>query len=135
MLIYRHVVREVASLIAGAVGRSIESLQEGSIEQEPQMTDRMLGRIEECLHGYVAKGVRWTAKTLTDRGRGAHTRLHPRWRGCDSLLLAAWKAPAGVVGNGLGIVAWVSGERPGRCRMESEMKRLPQPQRLRAGPP
>ena len=26
-------------------------------------------------------------------------------------------------------------ERPGRCRMESETKRLPQPQRLRAGPP
>lgn len=71
MLIYRHVVREVATLIAGAVGRSIESLQEGSIEQEPQVTDRMLGRIEECLHGYVAKGVRWSAKTLTDRGRGA----------------------------------------------------------------
>ena len=31
-----------------------------------------------------------------------------RPRGCDSWLLAARKAPAGVVGNGLGIVAWVA---------------------------
>ena len=29
----------------------------------------------------------------------ARTRLHRRARGCDSLLLVVWKAPAGVLGN------------------------------------
>jgi hypothetical protein len=28
----------------------------------------MLGRIEEAMNGYVAKGIQWTVKTLTDRG-------------------------------------------------------------------
>ncbi len=41
---------------------------------EPAFTDRMLGRIEEAMNGYVTKGVRWTAKTLTDRVRNGQER-------------------------------------------------------------
>jgi len=33
------------------------------------------------------------------RGNGARTRLHRRARGCDGLLVVAWKAPAEVLGN------------------------------------
>jgi hypothetical protein len=32
------------------------------------MTDRMLGAVEESLRNFRVHGVRWTAKTLTDRG-------------------------------------------------------------------
>lgn len=35
------------------------------------MTDRMLGAIEESLRNYTKKGIRWSAKRLTDRGRGS----------------------------------------------------------------
>jgi hypothetical protein len=34
------------------------------------MTDRMLGAIEQSLRNTRIRGIRWEAKTLTDRGRG-----------------------------------------------------------------
>lgn len=66
-----HAVREVAQHIAGAIDRSVDALRERRVEQEPAMTDRMLGAIEESLKDYQAKGIRWRAKTLTDRGPGS----------------------------------------------------------------
>jgi hypothetical protein len=36
----------------------------------------MLGAIEEAMRDYRAKGISWTAKTLTDRGRNAQERRH-----------------------------------------------------------
>jgi hypothetical protein len=66
-----HAIRGAARHIAGAIDRSVAALQEGRIEQEPAMTDRMLGAIEESLKNYTNKGIRWSAKTLTDRGPGA----------------------------------------------------------------
>ena len=41
------------------------------IEHEPAFTDRMRGAIEESLDGLQSKAIRWSAKTLTDRGRGS----------------------------------------------------------------
>lgn len=35
------------------------------------MTDRMLGAIEQAMTDFECKGIQWSAKTLTDRGRGA----------------------------------------------------------------
>jgi hypothetical protein len=49
----------------------VRALADSRVEQEPAFTDRMLGHIEEAMNGYVTKGVRWTAKTLTDRGRNS----------------------------------------------------------------
>jgi len=66
-----HAVRKAAQHIAGAIDRSVDSLREGRVEHEPAMTDRMLGAIEESLNGYKKKGIQWSAKTLTDRGRGS----------------------------------------------------------------
>ena len=66
-----HAIREVAQHIAGAIDRSVDALREKRVEQEPAMTDRMLGAIEESLKDYQRKGIRWSAKTLTDRGRGS----------------------------------------------------------------
>lgn len=64
-------IRGAARRIAGAIDRSVAKLNDGQVEHEPAMTDRMLGAIEESLTNYTNKGIRWSAKTLTDRGRGS----------------------------------------------------------------
>jgi hypothetical protein len=76
MVAIRHyaIIREAAAHIAGAAGGTVEALVEGRVEHEPAFTDRMLGRIEAAMEGYVRKGVRWSAKTLTDRGRSSQER-------------------------------------------------------------
>lgn len=70
------IVREAAAQIADAADRSLDALREGRVEQEPALTDRMLGAIEESMRGFRTKGIRWTAKTLTDRGPGAQESRH-----------------------------------------------------------
>jgi hypothetical protein len=69
MIAYYHAVREAARRIAGATDRTVVMLRQGRVEQEPAMTDRMLGAIEEALTNFTVHGIRWSAKTLTDRGR------------------------------------------------------------------
>ncbi len=65
-------------LIAGLVSRvrkaerqTLEALAAGRVEQEPALTDRLLGVMEHTLDGQYIAGINWTAKTLTDRGRGS----------------------------------------------------------------
>ena len=65
------IIRAAASHLAAAGNRAVGALADGRVEQEPAFTDRMLGHIEEAMDGYVNKGVRWSAKTLTDRGRNS----------------------------------------------------------------
>ena len=62
------IIRESAARVAKAVERTVESYRDARVEQEPQFTDRMLGRIEEAMCDYEVKGVRWKAKTLTSQG-------------------------------------------------------------------
>ena len=76
MINTRALVRNVARRIASTADRAVEDLREGLVEQEPQLTDRLLGRIAESIEGYRSKGVRWTAKTLTDRGPGSQERQY-----------------------------------------------------------
>lgn len=64
------IIRESANHIADAANQTVDSLVDKRIEQEPAFTDRMLGRIEQSMSEYEVKGVRWTAKTLTDHGKG-----------------------------------------------------------------
>lgn len=61
------IIRESAAHIAEAANGTVEALVSARVEQEPAFTDRMLGRIEQAMEGYETKGVRWSAKTLTDR--------------------------------------------------------------------
>ena len=66
--------RLVNSLIKkiGQVEReTLDALRDGRVEQEPALTDRLLGSMEHVLNGKRVAGVRWTVKTLTDRGRGS----------------------------------------------------------------
>lgn len=62
------IIRKSAKRISEAANKVTHSLSVGQVEQEPAFTDRMLGRIEEAMTNYSIKGVRWEAKTLTDRG-------------------------------------------------------------------
>lgn len=68
------IIRTAAKHLADAGNRAVRTLADGRVEQEPAFTDRMLGHIEEAMNGYVTKGVRWTAKTLTDHGRNTQER-------------------------------------------------------------
>jgi hypothetical protein len=76
MVAIRHyaIIREAAAHIAEAANGAVGALVEARVEQEPAFTDRMLGRIETAMDGYVTKGVRWTAKTLTDRAPNSQER-------------------------------------------------------------
>jgi hypothetical protein len=67
-------VREAATRVADAADGATEALATGRVEQEPAFTDRMLGRIEQAMDGFESRGIRWTAKTLTDRAPGAQER-------------------------------------------------------------
>lgn len=70
MLVYRRAVRAVAERIGSAIDLAVNALCEGRVEQEPAMTDRMLGAIEQGVQGNIS-GIKWSAKTLTDRGGGS----------------------------------------------------------------
>lgn len=76
MKTYWRVVREVAQRIGEAIDLPIDALREGRIEQEPAFTDRMLGGIELAIDGFSSKGIQWTAKTLTDRGKGSQESIY-----------------------------------------------------------
>jgi len=65
------IIRESAGRVASAANGTLSALREGRIEQEPDFTSNMIGRIEEAMDGFVVKGVKWTAKVLTDRGPDA----------------------------------------------------------------
>lgn len=65
------IIRESAAHLASAAEETVASLRDLRIEQEHHFTDRMLGRIEEAMNNYALKGVKWTAKTLTDKGANA----------------------------------------------------------------
>jgi len=65
-------------LVSGLVSRirkvereTLAILRLGRVEQEPALTDRLLGVMEHVLNGETIGGVTWVAKTLTDRGRGS----------------------------------------------------------------
>ena len=54
-----------------AADRTVRSREDDWIAQEPHFTDRMLARFEDAVNEFEGDGVRWNARTLTDRGPGA----------------------------------------------------------------
>ena len=62
-----NLVREI-----GKIERNtLDALRDGRIEQESALTDRLLGIMEYTLKDKTIAGVKWTVKTLTDRGPGS----------------------------------------------------------------
>jgi len=69
MLRNRYILRSVTDMVTKAAKQTIEDLRDGWVEQEPPFTDRLVANLQNQLDGKTVKGIRWKAKTLTDRGR------------------------------------------------------------------
>lgn len=67
-------VAEAASRIGDAVSKVVDQFIDGIIEQEPDFTSRMVTQIENAMNEFHSRGLRWSAKVLTDRGRGSQER-------------------------------------------------------------
>jgi hypothetical protein len=68
MLKYRRIIQDSARRIAAAANRTADDYVPDHVENEPEFTGVMLGRIRKAMDGYKTRGVRWTAKTLTSQG-------------------------------------------------------------------
>jgi hypothetical protein len=64
-------VNRLLAKISEAEKETLADLISERIEQEPAVTDRLLGVMQYLLSHQTIAGVRWRAKTLTDRGRGS----------------------------------------------------------------
>lgn len=71
MFVNRKFISNLVKKIGVIEKKTLNALQEGRIEQEPALTDRLLGVMEYVLNDETLSGVRWTVKTLTDRGQGS----------------------------------------------------------------
>jgi len=71
VFVNKKLVRGLVKRISRAEIETLESLRFKRIEQEPALTDRLLGVMEHVLNGQSIGGITWTAKSLTDRGRGS----------------------------------------------------------------
>lgn len=71
MFANKKLVRGLVTKIRGVERQTLDALRAGRVEQEPALTDRLLGVMEHVLDGQTIGGVVWTAKTLTDRGKGS----------------------------------------------------------------
>lgn len=60
----------VAARIGGAVERTVTSVADADVNQEPHFTDRLLARVEDAVNEAQTR-LRWRARTLTDHGPGA----------------------------------------------------------------
>lgn len=75
MFTNKKLIRGLLTKIRRAEKETLDALRARRCEQEPQITDRLLGVMEHLLNNVIIGGVRWTAKTLTDRGRGSQESL------------------------------------------------------------
>lgn len=68
MIKKHHLVQQSAKVAGEAARATLREIQSKDAPQEPQMTDRMLGRIGQAMDGLVVNGATWRAKTMADRG-------------------------------------------------------------------
>ena len=70
-------VREVAREISEAANGAFDAYLEGRVGEEPQITDRILGAVEDRIRTRRFGGVAWQARTLrTGRGQAAEEKRH-----------------------------------------------------------
>lgn len=67
----RKLIRGLVAKVTKAEGYVLDAFEQGRVEQEPALTDRLLASLEHQLDGSHIGGVTWTAKTLKDRGAGS----------------------------------------------------------------
>ena len=71
MFTNKRLVNSLVKKIGQVELETLDALREGRVEQEPALTDRLLGSMEGVLNNKRVAGVKWTVKTLTDRGGGS----------------------------------------------------------------
>ena len=71
MFTNKKLIANLVSDIGKVEKQTLEAMRDRRIEQEPAITDRLLGVMEHVLNHKTTAGVRWTVKTLTDRGPGS----------------------------------------------------------------
>lgn len=92
------IIRASATHLAEAASTAIRAYRENRVEHEPEITDRMLGAIEQAMTGFEVKGVRWTAKTLTSRsGKSQETRYGADFVGALDIDLPDFKVKKGFL--------------------------------------
>ncbi|MBD2131115.1 hypothetical protein H6F47_01210 [Sphaerospermopsis sp. FACHB-1094] len=64
----KKLVKSLVKKIAQVERETLEAFRDGRVEQEPALTDRLLGKMESVLNNKRIAGIKWTVKTLTDRG-------------------------------------------------------------------
>lgn len=99
MRTYYRMVRELANIVAGAIAHTTDALVAGRIESETAFTDRMIGAIEQTFEDRVIRGVRWRAKTLTDRvpNNSQETRYGADFMGVLSVTLPDFELSKGFL--------------------------------------
>jgi len=65
------IVREAGAAINEIAQEMLADAANLVVEQEPQITDRLLGRLERQLKEYKKNGVQWILKTFTEHGPNA----------------------------------------------------------------
>lgn len=91
-------VRGVTARINRAARNTLNALAGGRAQLEPQVTDRLLGAIEQELNGKFIGGVVWVAKTLTDRvKKSQESEFGADFMGVLSLDLNDFKASKGFL--------------------------------------
>lgn len=63
-----HLMDEVTKRVIDAETSVIDNYTSTAIEHEPQITDRLLSKIEGIFEGQTFAGVAWGAKTRTSQG-------------------------------------------------------------------
>lgn len=71
MFANKNLIKGLVDKIGKIEKETLDALRNGRVEQEQAITDRLLGVMEYVLNGKTTAGVKWTVKTLTDRGRGS----------------------------------------------------------------
>jgi hypothetical protein len=99
MLKETRTVRDIAQTIADAAENALGAYREGRVVQEPQITDRILGAIEDRIRSIPSGDVIWTARTLrTSRGSGDEERRHGAdLMGVLDVALGSYKATKGFL--------------------------------------
>lgn len=76
MLKELRIVQAASVAIGNAVTDVVQQLNEGLVEQEPAMTDRLIQSIQTAVNGLSDGRLKWRAKTLTDRGAGSQESVY-----------------------------------------------------------
>lgn len=104
-MLNRHkLLSKVSNELSGAADRAFEAYIEDRATEEPQVTDRILGAMEDCLKlgrvdHKIFKGVAWSARTFkASRGKAAEEKRYGAdWMGVLDICLPDYETKKGFL--------------------------------------